>query len=113
MVGNSHPTRGKLLTIRTSTIALAVILAVGSSVAVAAPGPETFGKKPTTPLELWDAADYLVRTGQAKQALPYLNQFLQGKPDDATLIEGARPLRREVDFAASGRPIDPRWRSRS
>ena len=37
-------------------------------------------------MELWDAADYLVRTGQAEQAVPYLNQFLKSNPDDATLM---------------------------
>ena len=41
-----------------------------------APGPESFAKTPETPQELWDAADYLVRTGQARQALPYLRQFV-------------------------------------
>jgi hypothetical protein len=51
-----------------------------------APGPELFAKPPTTPLELWDAADYLVRTGQAAQAIPYLNAFLQSQPDDDTLL---------------------------
>jgi len=51
------------------------------------PGPESFGKTPTTALELWDAADYLVRTGQPGQAVPYLNQFLKANPDDATLMQ--------------------------
>ena len=36
--------------------------------------------------ELWDAVDYLVRTGQAKKAVPYLDKFMKSKPDDATLI---------------------------
>src|SRR5262245_24985078 len=51
------------------------------------PGPESFAKEPQTPLELWDAVDYLVRTGQAKQAAPYLDKFLKSKPDDATLLQ--------------------------
>ena len=51
-----------------------------------APGPELFAKEPQTPLELWDAADYLIRTGQAKKAVPYLDRFLKSQPDDATLI---------------------------
>src|SRR4051812_13558974 len=51
-----------------------------------APGPETFAKTPTTPMELWDAADYLVRTGQVAQAVPYLNQFVRSQPDDETLL---------------------------
>ncbi|MFO0952077.1 MAG: hypothetical protein U0835_13205 [Isosphaeraceae bacterium] len=29
------------------------------------PGPEIFARDPKTPLELWDAVDYLVRTEQA------------------------------------------------
>src|SRR4051812_44472314 len=51
------------------------------------PGPESFAKEPQTPLELWDAVDYLVRTGQTKQAAPYLNKFLKSNPDDATLLQ--------------------------
>jgi len=51
-----------------------------------APGPELFAKDPRTPLELWDAVDYLLRTGQAKKALPYLDKFLKSQPDDSTLI---------------------------
>lgn len=50
------------------------------------PGPELFAKEPNTPIELWDAVDYLLRTDQTKKALPYLNRFIQSKPDDATLI---------------------------
>lgn len=50
------------------------------------PGPELFAKEPRTPLELWDAIDYLLRTDQAKKALPYLDKFMKGKPDDTTLI---------------------------
>jgi CheY-like chemotaxis protein len=51
------------------------------------PGPEVFVKAPETPLELWDAVDYLVRTGQVKQAVPYLDAFLKQNPDDATLLQ--------------------------
>jgi HEAT repeat protein len=51
-----------------------------------APGPESFAKTPTTPLELWDAADYLIRTGQVTQAVPYLKAFIQSQPDDAALL---------------------------
>jgi hypothetical protein len=49
------------------------------------PGTELFAKQPQTPIELWDAVDYLLRTGQIKKALPYLDKFVKGKPDDATL----------------------------
>lgn len=51
------------------------------------PGPESFSKEPQTPLELWEAADYLVRTGQARQAVPYLDKFMKSKPDDAVLLQ--------------------------
>ena len=50
------------------------------------PGPELFAKEPRTPLELWDAVDYLLRTNQAKKALPYIDRFIKSKPDNATLI---------------------------
>ena len=50
------------------------------------PGPELFAKEPRTPLELWDAIDYLMRTNQAKKALPFLDKFVKSKPDEATLI---------------------------
>ena len=51
------------------------------------PGPEIFAKPPTTPLELWDAIDYLVKTDQAPKAVPYIKTFLKNKPDDASLIK--------------------------
>ena len=49
-------------------------------------GPELFAKEPRTPLELWDAIDYLLRTNQAKKALPYLDKFVKSQPNDVTLI---------------------------
>lgn len=51
-----------------------------------APGPELFAREPRTPIELWDAADYLMRTRQAKKAVPYLERFQQSKPDDAAFV---------------------------
>jgi HEAT repeat protein len=51
-----------------------------------APGPELFAKEPRTPLELWEAADYLIRTGQANKAVPYLERFEKSQPDDATWV---------------------------
>ena len=45
------------------------------------PGPELFAKDPRTPLELWEAVDYLVRTDQAKKAVPYLEAALQSSKD--------------------------------
>jgi hypothetical protein len=50
------------------------------------PGPELFAKEPRTPLELWDAIDYLLRTNQAKKALPFLDKFVKSQPNDVTLI---------------------------
>jgi hypothetical protein len=52
-----------------------------------APRARIYAPDPQTPLEFWDAADYLVRTGQAAQAVPYLSAFLKANPDDATLLE--------------------------
>ena len=51
-----------------------------------APGPELFARDPRTPIELWDAVDYLVRTDQAPKAVPYLDRFQKAQPDDATLV---------------------------
>jgi HEAT repeat protein len=73
-----------------TTFILAVLLFVGPYFAettwAQVPGPELFAKEPQTPLELWGAVDYLIRTGQVKQALPYLDKFAKSRPDDATLI---------------------------
>ena len=68
-------------------IAFSLVFAAGLCVPLRAqvPGNELFAKEPQTPLELWDAVDYLLRTGQEKKALPYLERFVKGKPDDATL----------------------------
>ncbi len=72
---------------RAMRFALFLVMAGGLCVPLRAqaPGTELFAKEPQTPLELWDAVDYLLRTGQDKKALPYLDKFLKGKPDDATL----------------------------
>lgn len=51
-----------------------------------APGPELFAKDPETPTELWEAIDYLTRTGQPKQAVPYLEKFSKLEVDDETLV---------------------------
>jgi HEAT repeat protein len=65
-----------------------VWLALATPPALAqAPGPESFAKPPETPMELWDAIDYLVRTGQADKAVPYLDAFIKANPDDATLLQ--------------------------
>jgi hypothetical protein len=71
--------------------AICVILAImatraGNTAFAQPPGPELFAKDPRTPIELWDAIDYLLRTNQGKKALPFLDKFIKSKPDDATLI---------------------------
>src|SRR5688572_9980463 len=75
----------------TVTLASALAcLAIGSPRAlgqIRAPGPESFAKAPTTPLELWGAADYLIRVGQPEQAAPYLRAFIRSRPDDAVLLQ--------------------------
>lgn len=93
-------------------LVLTLALALAPGAAAQPPGPESFGKVPTTPLELWDAADYLVRTGQAPRAVPYLNKFLAGKPDDATLIAirdrfGARSILRLQDDPSTRALAEP------
>ena len=52
-----------------------------------APGPDLFAKQPETPEELWSAIDYLSRTGQGKQAVPFLDAFSKAEVDDATLLK--------------------------
>ena len=69
------------------TLTLALITpGLGGMALAQVPGPELFAKEPRTPLELWDAVDYLLRTNQAKKALPYIDRFMKSKPDDTTLI---------------------------
>ena len=73
--------------LRTLSLGFALIAAVANKPVIAqAPGPELFAKEPRSPLELWDAVDYLLRTNQANRALPYIDRFVKSKPDDATLI---------------------------
>jgi HEAT repeat protein len=81
--GTHHPKR-VLAIVFTSVLALVPLVpaALGQ-----APGPESFAKEPKTPLELWDAVDYLVRTGQPGAAVPYLSAFLKSSPDDAALLQ--------------------------
>jgi hypothetical protein len=64
----------------------AVTSALGSVARAQPPGPELFAKEPRTPMELWDAIDYLLRTKQSQKAVPYVERFIKGSPDDATLI---------------------------
>jgi len=84
-------------------LALAFLGAQAAPAWAQAPGPESFATEPKTALELWDAVDYLVRVGQAGQAVPYLKKFLDSKPDDATLLAirdryGAGSILRLAEF---------------
>ena len=77
-----------------------------------APGPESFAQEPRTPMELWSAIDYLVRTGQSKKAVPYLDKFMKSQPDDATLVEirdkyGAGSILRLADQPATSKYAQP------
>ena len=77
-----------------------------------APGPESFAQEPRTPMELWSAIDYLVRTGQSKKAVPYLDKFTKSQTDDATLVEirdkyGAGSILRLADQPETSRYTQP------
>lgn len=65
---------------------VAIAMAAVPSARAQVPGPELFAREPRTPTELWEAADYLMRTGQAAKAVPYLDRFQKSNPDDATMI---------------------------
>ena len=65
---------------------LPIVASLSAPAFAQAPGPELFAKEPRTQLELWEAIDYLLRTGQAKKALPYIDKFVKTNPDAATWI---------------------------
>ncbi len=76
-----------------------------------APAP-IYTKTPTTPVEFWDAADYLLRTGQPADAVPYLNMFVKSNPDDLTLLSirdryGARSFLQLQDYPETRRFAEP------
>jgi hypothetical protein len=52
-----------------------------------APGPDLFAVEPKTAEQLWEAVDYLSRTGQARQAVPYIEAFNKLDVDDAELLK--------------------------
>ncbi|MDG3007496.1 hypothetical protein [Paludisphaera mucosa] len=85
--GKAGSSRGR----RARVLAAGVIAALGWSAAgpawAQAPGPELFAKQPKTPEELWGAIDYLSRTGQGRQAVPYLETFSKAPIDDAALLK--------------------------
>lgn len=85
---------------------------LGPAAQAQVPGPELFAKEPRTPLELWEAVDYLVRTNQAKKAVPYLDKFVKSEPDDATLIAvrdrfGLASILRLSDYPATRSFAEP------
>ncbi|HEY2156912.1 MAG TPA: hypothetical protein VGH33_14875, partial [Isosphaeraceae bacterium] len=67
-----------------------------------APGAESFTRAPKTPQEMWERVDYLVRVGQAAQAVPFLKQFIESNPDETTMIA----LRDEYGQASFFRLLD-------
>jgi hypothetical protein len=106
---------GRAGTVPNLTILMVVALA-GLNLPVPAraqaPGPESFAQAPRTPTELWSAIDYLVRTGQSKKAVPYLDTFLKSQTDDATLVEirdkyGAGSFLRLADQPATSSYAQP------
>ena len=93
MLANSNRRRAVANGWRAPVVVALAVIAVATplpglhqSALAQAPGPELFAKDPKTPAELWEAADYLIRTGQAKKAVPYLEKLQKLKPDDATLV---------------------------
>ncbi|AMV35869.1 hypothetical protein [Planctomyces sp. SH-PL62] len=89
------PSRRPRASSRSRALAAGALVALGWSTAGPAlplahaqiPGPELFAQQPKTPEELWGAIDYLSRTGQGRQAVPYLETFSQAEVDDATLLK--------------------------
>src|SRR5262249_9498687 len=70
-----------------AAIGMALMVALANpTVSAQPPGPELFAREPRTPMELWEAADYLIRTGQAKLAVPYLDRLQKSRPDEAAWI---------------------------
>lgn len=79
---------------RRRAVAVATLAALGwawPAVAPSAqgqvPGPELFAAQPKTPEELWGAVDYLSRTGQHRQAVPYIEAFNKAEVGDAELLK--------------------------
>ena len=73
------------------------------------PGPRSSPRRRDADGALGAPIDYLVRTGQGQQAVPYLDKFHKSQPDDATLLEirdryGAGSILRLAD-----QPADPRY----
>jgi HEAT repeat protein len=67
-------------------IVAAIVLCLPIVADAQVPGPESFAQDPKSPGDLWNAIDYLTRSGQSKKAVPYLERFLKGPADDESLI---------------------------
>ena len=108
---------GRPVTVRVLSVLIVLALVIaglnaGPRARAQAPGPELFAQEPKTPLELWSAIDYLVRTGQSKKAVPYLEKFTNSQVDDATLVEirdryGPGSILRLADDPATGKFAQP------
>ncbi len=83
-------------------IVVAVTAAFPPAASAQAPGAESFARPPKTPQETWERVDYLVRVGQAAQAVPFLKQFIESNPDETTMIA----LRDEYGQASFLRLLD-------
>ena len=57
-------------------------------------------------MELWEAVDYLLRTSQAKKALPYIDKFMKAKPGRRDLDRNPKSVRAWLDPQAQRRPVD-------
>ncbi|WP_337176068.1 HEAT repeat domain-containing protein [Paludisphaera sp.] len=79
---------------RRRAVAVGVLAALGLAWPAAAPpalaqapGPDLFAVEPRSPEQLWEAVDYLSRTGQGRQAVPYIEAFNKLEVDDAELLK--------------------------
>src|SRR5271157_4011764 len=98
--------RGRAGTVPSVLVLMAVALA-----GLNLPAP-ALAQEPRTPTELWSAIDYLVRTGQSKKAVPYLETFVKSQTDDTTLVEirdkyGAGSILRLADQPATSKYAQP------
>jgi HEAT repeat protein len=78
----------------TQTLGLALILAASPFVVsprniaqAQVPTKDAFAREPKTPLEMWEAATYLLRVGSPELAAPFVKKFLDANPDDQTLLD--------------------------
>ncbi len=109
--------RGRAGTIPVRSILVLMVVVLGGlnrspQSCARAPGPELFAQEPQTPMELWSAIDYLVRTGQSKKAVPYLEKFTKAQVDEATMVAirdkyGAGSILRLADDPATSKYTQP------